>query len=404
MTDNGRHLRVPGAGEWTSYRRLVTALHHREPDRVPFDLGGSMVTGINVRALTALRQVLGLPGEAQVLDRVTQMAETGDDVRDRLRVDVRSVRPNAPGRAGLARDLGWVGDHDRLIDEFGIGWQMPRHGGHYYDLYFSPLADCRTVADIERYPWPDALDPARFEGLEQRIDHVVEEERRGVVVERMHAGMWEHAMWMRGYEQFFMDMVTDPAIVHAIMSKELEVKMAYWGRVLDLLDGHTLVLSTADDLGTQSGPLVSVAMYKDLIWPYHRRLFQFLKSRARTEIFIFFHCDGAIWDFVPLLIEAGVDILNPWQVNCKGMDDTRRFKREFGSDLTIWGGSCDTQSVLPFGTPQQVREEARRRIEDLAPGGGYVFAPIHVIQAGVPPENIIAWWETLMEYGRYDET
>ena len=404
MTDNGRHLRVPGAGEWTSYRRLVTALHHREPDRVPFDLGGSMVTGINVRALTALRQVLGLPGEAQVLDRVTQMAETGDDVRDRLRVDVRSVQPNAPRRAGLDRDLGWVGDHDRLIDEFGIGWQMPRHGGHYYDLYFSPLADCRTVSDIERYPWPDALDPARFEGLKQRVDHVVEQELRGVVVERMHAGMWEHAMWMRGYEQFFMDMVTDPAIVHAIMSKELEVKMAYWGRVLDLLDGHTLVLSTADDLGTQSGPLVSVAMYKDLIWPYHRRLFQFLKSRARTEIFIFFHCDGAIWDFVPLLIEAGVDILNPWQVNCKGMDDTRRFKREFGSDLTIWGGSCDTQSVLPFGTPQQVREEARRRIEDLAPGGGYVFAPIHVIQAGVPPENIIAWWETLMEYGRYDET
>ena len=125
----------------------------------------------------ALRQVLGLPGEAQVLDRVTQMAETGDDVRDRLRVDVRSVRPNDPGRAGLARDLGWVGDHDRLIDEFGIGWQMPRHGGHYYDLYFSPLADCRTVADIERYPWPDALDPARFEGLEHRVNQVVEQER-----------------------------------------------------------------------------------------------------------------------------------------------------------------------------------------------------------------------------------
>lgn len=234
MTTDGILRRVPGATEWTSYRRLVTALHHREPDRVPFDLGGSMVTGINVRALTALRQVLGLPGEAQVLDRVTQMAETGDDVRDRLRVDVRSVRPNAPGRTGLARDLGWVGDHDRLIDEFGIGWQMPRHGGHYYDLYLSPLADCRTVADIERYPWPDALDPARFEGFEQRVNQVVEQERRGVVVERMHAGMWEHAMWMRGYEQFLMDMVMDPAIIHAIMSKELEIKM-----IPDANDAHT---------------------------------------------------------------------------------------------------------------------------------------------------------------------
>jgi hypothetical protein len=203
------------------------------------------------------------------------MADTGDDVRDRLHVDVRSVRPNAPGHGGPARDLGLVGDHYRLIDEFGMGWQMPRTGGYYYDLYLSPLADCRTAQDIERYAWPEALDPARY---------------------------------------------------------------------------------------------------------------------------------GAIWEFIPLLIEAGVDILNPWQVNCKGMDDTKRFKREFGADLTIWGGSCDTQSVLPFGTPQQVRDETRRRIEDLAPGGGYVFAPIHVIQAGVPPENIIAWRETLMEYGLYDET
>jgi uroporphyrinogen decarboxylase len=404
MTDDERPRPAPGAREWTSYRRLVTALHHREPDRVPFDLGGSMVTGINVRALTALRQAFGLPGEAQVLDQVTQMADTGDDVRDRLCVDVRSVRPNAPGHGGPARDLGLVGDHYRLIDEFGMGWRMPRTGGHYYDLDFSPLADCQTARDIERYAWPDALDPARYEGLRRRVDDVVKRERRGVVVERMHAGMWEHAMWMRGYERFFMDMVTDTAMVHAIMSKELEITTAYWDRVLDLLDEHTLVLSTADDLGTQSGPLISVAMYKDLIWPYHRRLFQFLKSRARTEVFIFFHCDGAIGEFIPLLIEAGVDILNPWQVNCKGMDDTKRFKWEFGADLTIWGGSCDTQSVLPFGTPQRVRDETRRRIEDLAPGGGYVFAPIHVIQAGVPPENIIAWWETLMEYGRYDET
>ena len=102
-----------------------------------------------------------------------------------------------------------------------------------------------------------------------------------------------------------------------------------------------------------------------------------------------------------MLIEAGVDILNPWQVNCKGMDDTKKFKREYGKDLTIWGGSCDTQKVLPFGTAHEVRDETRRRIEDLAPGGGFIFASIHIIQGGVPPENIIAWWETLQEFGKY---
>ena len=142
-------------------------------------------------------------------------------------------------------------------------------------------------------------------------------------------------------------------------------------------------------------------MYKSLIWPYHKRLFEFLKSKARgdTRVYIFFHNDGAIYETLPLLVEAGIDIINPWQVNCKGMDDTKKFKREWCKDLTVWGGSCDTQRVLPFGTPQEVRDETRRRIEDMAPGGGFVFAPIHVIQAGVPPENIMAWWDTLQEYG-----
>jgi len=386
-----------------SCERLLTSLAHKEPDRVPFDLGGTLVSGINIHALRRLRQRLALPGEPEVLDRVTQMADTGDDVRQRLQVDVKSIRPCPPSQPGLAQDLGLVGDHYRLIDEFGMGWQMPQHGGHYYDLYLSPLATAETVQGIERYPWPDPLDPARFDGLRQRADHVVFQEQRGFVAERMSSGMWEHAMWLRGYEQFFSDMALRPEMVHALMSKELELKMAYWGRVVELLEGHTIVISEADDLGRQNGLLVSLKMYQDLIWPYHKRLFEFLKGKAKgdTKVYIFFHNDGAIYETLPLLVEAGVDIINPWQVNCKGMDDTAEFKRRWGRDLTVWGGSCDTQRVLPFGTPQEVRDETRRRIEDLAPSGGFVFAPIHVIQAGVPPENIMAWWETLQEYGAY---
>jgi len=385
----------------TGYERLVTTLAHKEPDRVPFDLGGSMVTGANVHAMSALRKHLGLQGEARVLDRVTQMAETGDDVRERLGVDVKNVGPLPPSNPGPAEDQGIQGDHYRLIDEFGMAWRMPVRGGHYYDLAHSPLADAETVRDIERYPWPDPLDPARYENLSQRVDQVVLGERRGVVLGRMHAGMWEHAMWMRGYERFLSDMALNPKLVHAIMSKQLELKMQYWGRVLELVTDHTLVISTADDLGSQQGLLVSLDMYKKLIWPYHKRLFEFLKRKAKAKVYIFFHNDGAIYDTIPLLIEAGVDILNPWQVNCRGMDDTKRFKREFGSELTVWGGSCDTQRVMPFGTPQEVRDETRRRIEDLAPGGGFVFAPIHVIQGEVPPANVMAWWETLQEYGAY---
>jgi uroporphyrinogen decarboxylase len=161
-----------------------------------------------------------------------------------------------------------------------------------------------------------------------------------------------------------------------------------------------MIISTADDLGSMDGLLVSLELYKELIWPYHKKLFGFIKEKARSKVYIFFHNDGAIKETIPLLIEAGVDILNPVQVNCKGMGDTRALKKEFGRDLTFWGGSCDN-NILAFGSPKEVREETKRRINDLAPGGGFIFAPIHIIQSVVPVENLMAWRETLQEYGKY---
>jgi uroporphyrinogen decarboxylase len=144
---------------------------------------------------------------------------------------------------------------------------------------------------------------------------------------------------------------------------------------------------------------VSLDLYRRLIWPYHRRLFQYIKKISRGRARIFFHNDGAIMECIPLLIEAGVDILNPFQVNCAGMD-TARFKREFGRELSVWGGSC-SPVTLQFGTPEEVREETKKRIDDLAPGGGFVFAPIHIIQGDVPVENIMAWRESLDRHGVY---
>lgn len=387
--------------KYTSFERVKTALAHKEPDRIPFDIGGTMVTGINVNALMNLQKHLGLSEDVSIRDKITQMADTGDEIIEKLKIDIKNVSPEHPSKQGIARDLGLQGHHYRLIDEFGMGWQMPVDGGLYYDLYHSPLKDAQTVKDIEDYPWPDPLDPARFANLKSKADHIVYNEKKAYVLGRMSAGMWEHAMWMTGYEKFFSDMIMNEKLVHAIMSKLLEIKMQYWKKALETVGENVLVVSTADDLGSQRGLLVSLQLYKKLIWPYHKRLFQFIKQKAKSKVYIFFHNDGAIWETLPLLIEAGVDIINPWQVNCAGMDDTRKFKKEYGKDLTIWGGSCDTQHVLPFGTPQEVRDETRRRIEDLAPGGSFIFAPIHVIQSGVPPENIMSWWETLQEYGAY---
>ncbi len=385
--------------EYSSFERVKTALRHQEPDRVPFDIGGAAVTGININALRNLKTLLGMPEEVELWDRVTQLAKTGDDIVEKLGIDVKNVGPEAPSLPGPARDLGLVDDHYRIIDEFGIGWQMPKDGGHYYDLYHHPLADAETIKDIENYSWPDPLDPARFSGLKDRVEKMIYQEKKAYVMGRMSAGIWEHAIWMMGYNKFFMDMILNEKLIHAIMEKMLELKMKYWGRYLEIVGKNAMVVSTADDLGSQNGLLVSLAMYKKLIWPYHRRLFEFLKKKAKGKLYIFFHNDGAIMETIPLLIEAGIDILNPFQVNCRGMD-TGKFKKEFGKDLTIWGGSCDPR-ILEFGNPEEVRIETKKRIHDLAPGGGFIFASIHIIQGGVPPENIIAWWETLQEFGRY---
>ncbi|HAZ04372.1 MAG TPA: hypothetical protein DD458_01550 [Prolixibacteraceae bacterium] len=386
--------------EYTSYERVKAALEHKEADHVPFDLGAAAVTGINVNALRELRKYLGLPDNVTVKDKIIQIANIGDDLIGLLEIDVKCVPPKPPSQKGLQQELGIEEGYDRIIDEWGMGWRMPVTGGHYYDLYKSPLAAAETCKDIEKYPWPDALDPERYLGLKEQADYIVNVQKKAWFLERMSSGMWEHAMWMRGYEQFFMDMLVDTKMVHAIMEHILEVNMQYWERALAAIGDNVLVASCADDLGSQNSMLIPLELYKELIWPYHKKLFDFIKSKAKSKVYIFFHNDGAIMETIPLLIEAGVDILNPFQVNCKDMD-TKKFKKEFGKDLTIWGGSCDNQIVMPFGSPQQVRDETKRRIEDLAPGGGFIFAPIHIIQNGVPPQNIMAWWETLQQFGSY---
>jgi uroporphyrinogen decarboxylase len=152
----------------------------------------------------------------------------------------------------------------------------------------------------------------------------------------------------------------------------------------------------ADDLGTQVGGLFSPSVYRRFFKPRLAEIIAFVKRRTRARVF--FHSCGAVYPFIPDLIEMGVDILNPVQVSAAGMGDTAKLKSEFGSELTFWG-AIDTQRVLPFGRPEEVRDEVRRRLDDLAPGGGYVMATVHNIQDGVPPENVLAMLDALREYG-----
>jgi uroporphyrinogen decarboxylase len=182
------------------------------------------------------------------------------------------------------------------------------------------------------------------------------------------------------------------------MDKLLEIEMGYWDLILSALGDYIDVVLTANDFAGQKGLLISPSTYRKYIKPRQKKLNSFIKKK-KPYVYIFFHSCGSIYDLIPDLIDTGIDIINPVQVSAVKMD-TRKLKKEFGDVLSFWGG-IDTQKILPHGGSQEVKDEVKRRIDDLAPGGGFVFAPVHNIQPDVPPENIIAMWEALQEYGEY---
>ena len=387
--------------EMTSYERVKATLEHREPDRVPFDLGGTVLTGMNRHCYVRLRDYLGLPKrEIRILDVMQQLARIDEDMAEYLKTDVGCVDPSPPSSSPLAKPPALEGEYYTMTDEWGIQWKMPAQGGHYYDMADQPLKHAETPADLDTFPWPDPSDPARFAGLKKAADSYVNEQKKAYILGRQYAGIWETALWMSGFEKFFMDMLANETFAHALMDTITELKMQYWSNALDAVGDNVLIMSEADDLATQNSLLCSVDLYRKLVHPYHKKLFDFIKGKARNKVYVFYHTCGAVKPLIPLLIEEGVDILNPVQVKADDMD-TRELKREFGREITFWGGGVDTQHVLPFGSPQEVRDEVKRRIDDLAPGGGFVFAAVHNVQSDVPPENYMAMWETMREYGLY---
>jgi uroporphyrinogen decarboxylase len=377
----------------TSRERVRAALDHREPDRIPFDLGGSRMTGIHIQAYARLRSALGLgPGRPRVVDVVQQLADVEADVTEALGCDVRAVLPRPPSTHELriVEQDGYRVFHD----EWGVGRRMPIDGGLYYDMADVPLPGEIDDGAIERFAWPDPADPARYAGMAEEARRIAEGEGRAVLVGSICSGVSEGLVRLRGFEDGYMDLAAQPRRARRIMDRILELKLGYWERVLPLLGRSVDVVAEADDLGGQDGLLFSPATYRAVVKPLHRELFAFL--RARTEAKVFFHSCGAVRELIPDLIEIGVEILNPVQVSARGMDSPG-LKREFGRDLAFWGGGVDTQGVLGSGTAGDVRAEVRRRVGDLAPGGGFVFAAVHNIQPNVPPENVLAMHAALRE-------
>jgi uroporphyrinogen decarboxylase len=382
----------------TPRERILTALNHQEPDRIPFDLGSCQVTGIHVTAYRNLREALGLPGvEIELCDAIQQLASLDDDFVARMNIDTRGLYPlNSHNWQVIDED---AGDYWAYRDEWGITHHRPKEDGLYYSVVKVPLPQTElTTADIAGHNWPDVANPERIAGLRE-LARQYRDSGYAVVLKDAFAGIFEFAQRIVGMENLLMMMITNEREVCSLFDRLLELKLDYWQKALAELGDLVDIVTYADDYGTQESQIISPDMFRRLIKPRVKTLFETIIQSA-PHAKRFFHSDGNVRPLIPDFIEIGVQILNPIHIRAKDMEPSG-LKRDFGKDLVFWGGGVDTQGILPYGTAREVEEDVRRNIEALAPGGGYVFNTIHNIQADVPPENIIAMWNTLQEYGIY---
>jgi len=272
--------------------------------------------------------------------------------------------------------------------------------GFYFEPCSPPLAEVTRVDELDAhadaitaFDWPAYADES-LDAYAARATRLFEETDRAVVANFcMH--LLAAGQILRGYEDFMVDLIANKPLVHALMERLVDAYCERADRLLARVGDLVQAVELCDDLGTQNGPMLSLDCYREMILPYQKRLFAHVKSR--TDAALLFHSCGSVRAFIPDLIAAGVDALNPVQVSAADMD-TAALKRAFGRDITFWGGGCDTQHVLPHGTPAEIAAEVKHRIDDLAPGGGFVFTQVHNIQPDVSPANVLAMLDAVKWY------
>jgi len=416
----------------TSRERVLAAIAHREPDKVPIDLGAMRSTGITAVAYGNLKRYLGLTGgTTDVYDVVQQLAQPEDPILDYFEADVIDL-----GRAFLTAGRDWKdftlpdGSAAKIPASAGFepdgegGWvvrspdgtplgSMPK-GAYYLSQIHFPLLDWDgqdltvlgrlagsmarvTWAALPTAPWHKPLTKEHLSDIRKQAKRLSETTDLAIMA-GFGGNLLEWGQYLCRNDQFLIDLIESPRKVEALLDRLTGMHLQNLELFLDAVEGHVQIIQMGDDLGTQLAPQISPSMYRRFFKPRHKLIFE--RVRRRSGLHLFLHSCGAIAPLLPDLIDIGVEIINPVQTSARGMEP-ERLKREFGKDLTFWGGGCDTQSVLPNGTEREIDEHVRKRFEILAPGGGFVFTQVHNIMPNVPPENIVAMIEAAKTYRRH---
>jgi uroporphyrinogen decarboxylase len=381
-----------------SRERILKSINHEEPDRVPFDLAGSTWTGITNSAYQNLRKHLGLnPAEPEWSDVIQQIVVPSEEILTQLNVDTRGIFPLTSHNWDVYSKLKDVGNYFEYSDEWGFTHHFPKDG-YWFSLVKHSMdkVDFDNEGVIEDFPWPDAGNKQRFAGMREKAIQFRNQDKI-VMTKGLCAGLFEMHQRVRGMENAMLDPFLFPVNSDKLVGKLANLKIEFWDSLLDEIGDVVDIVGEGDDYGTQQSQLIAPDQFREYYKPHFMRVLKFIKQKA-PNVKLLFHSCGNVRPIIPDLIEIGVDLLNPVHITATGMEPVQ-LKKDFGKDVIFWGGGVDTQHVLPSGTPQQVKDDVRRNIEALAPGGGFVFATVHNIQAEVPAHNIVAMIEALREFG-----
>jgi uroporphyrinogen decarboxylase len=370
--------------------RVLTSLAHEEPDRVPLIIGTSNTTGLKMAAYRRLKAHMGVDAPDRYIYDWPELgtAALDEETLRRLGADARGVLDRFPAdvyRRNQARP-----PHAPFVDDWGTGQVEIAPGSWFPGVH--PLSEARTIEAIELYPWPDMDDPSRIAHVHAEAERLRRENEFAVIGTQWLLSPFERACAMQGMEAFLMSMALSPDVARALLARITALCTRLMGHFLDACGDLIDIIKIGDDLGTQDRLLMSPAMYRQLLKPFHAEFIAFIRSRTRARVF--FHTDGDVYDLIDDLVDIGVDILNPIQTSAGRMANLSELKRRFGRRLSFCG-AIDTHRILPSGSPDEVRAEVERVIEVLGPGGGYMAASVHTIMDDVPPENIVAMAEAV---------
>jgi uroporphyrinogen decarboxylase len=380
----------------TSLERVQAVLNHEIPDRVPVIIGVSNATGLKIHPYRNLKKLLGLSGPDKYIYDWPELGTALPDeaILQRLHSDVRGVLDRFPlevYQRNQARPA-----HAPFIDDWG-GGQMEIGPDEWFPG-IAPIPDATTKDVLDKYPWPDMHDPYRVAHVRAQAQKLHTENQYAIMATPWLMFPFERAFEMQGMEKFLMNLATEPEFAQELLKKNNQLCMQLMGHFLDECGDLINIIKIGDDLGTQENLMISPRMYRRMLKPLHAEMIAMIKQKTQAKVF--FHTDGDVFDLIEDFIEIGVDVLNPVQTSAGKMANLEELKNRYDKRI-IFCGAIDTQKILPYSTPDEVKQEVKRVINILGKGGGYMLATVHTVMNEVPAENVLAMVDAVEEYGVY---